>query len=122
MTEGEKRVRDLFEKFSAQKWEDVEKFMHPAFQSVHQDGARNKEEEIKLLKGLNIKDINLGNFKVTQDESLLIVTYTVTAKEVIDGKSTLANPAQRLTVFIKSDGGWKWLAHANFIAIKGKAK
>jgi len=59
---------------------------------------------------------------VTQDESLLIVTYTVTAKEIIDGKSTLANPAQRLTVFIKSADGRKWLAHANFIAIKGKAK
>lgn len=122
MTEGEKRVRDLFEKFGAQKWEDVEKLMHPAFQSVHQDGSRNREEEIKMLKGLNIKDINLGNFKVTQDESLLIVTYTVTAKEIIDGKSTLANPAQRLTVFIKTADGWKWLAHANFIAIKGKAK
>ena len=122
MTEGEKRVRDLFEKFIAQKWEDVEKFMHPAFQSVHQDGARNKEEEIKLLKGLKIKDLNLGNFKVTQDESLMIVTYTVTAKEIIDGKSTLANPAQRLTVFIKSDGVWKWLAHANFIAITSKSK
>ncbi len=29
---------------------------------------------------------------------------------------------KRLTVFIKSDSDWKWLAHANLIAIKSKAK
>lgn len=117
MMEGEKLVRDLFEKFSRQQWGDVDQFIHPAFQSVHQDGARSKEEEIRTLKGLNMKNIALDNFKVTQDGSVMVVTYTVAAEELIDGKRTLKNPAGRLSVFVKSPDGWKWLAHANLIAI-----
>ena len=117
MTEGEELVRDLFEKFGKRQWGDLEEFIHPAFQSVHQDGARTKAEEIRILKGLHIGDFSLGNFNVTQDESVMVVTYTVTVQELIDGKHTLANPAQRLTVFVKAPDGWKWLAHANFIAI-----
>ena len=44
MTEGEKLIIELFEKIKKQQWDDIDKFIHPAFQSVHQDGSRNKEE------------------------------------------------------------------------------
>jgi hypothetical protein len=117
MVEGEKLITELFEKFSKKQWENVDNFIHPAFQSVHQDGARNKEEELETLKGLRIGEYYLDNFRVTQDEMVMVVTYNVRIYEFIDGKHTLASPAQRLSVFIKSTDGWKWLAHANFIPI-----
>lgn len=47
----------------------------------------------------------------------MVVTYAVKVQELIDGKHTLTNPAWRLSVFVKSPAGWKWLAHANFIAM-----
>ena len=118
MTEGEKLIIELFEKFRKQQWDDIDAFIHPAFQSVHQDGSRNKEEEIATLKGLHMGEYYLSNFKVTQDPSLMVVTYTVRVQECIDGKHTLTKPSQRLSVFVKLKDGWRWLAHANFIPIE----
>ncbi|MEN6508064.1 MAG: nuclear transport factor 2 family protein [Smithella sp.] len=118
MTEGEKLIIELFEKVSKQQWDDIDKFIHPAFQSVHQDGSRNKEEEIATLKGLCMGEYYLSNFRVTEDTSLMVVSYTVRAQEIINRKHTLTKPAQRLSVFVKSKDGWRWLAHANFIPIE----
>lgn len=70
-----------------------------------------------MLKGLPMREFYLDNFKVTQDGSMMVVTYIVRVQELIDGKHTLAKPAQRLSVFVKLPGGWKWLAHANFTAL-----
>lgn len=118
MTEGEKLIIELFERIRNQQWDDINKFIHPAFQSVHQDGSRNKEEEIETLKGLCMGEYYLSNFRVTEDPSLMVVSYTVRAQETIDGKHTLTQPSQRLSVFVKSRGRWRWLAHANFIPIE----
>ena len=118
MTEGEKLIIELFEKIKKQQWDDIDKLIHPAFQSVHQDGSRNKEEEITTLKGLHMGEYYLSDFKMTQEQSLMVVTYTVRAQELIDGKHTLTKPSQRLSVFVKSRGRWRWLAHANFIPIE----
>jgi hypothetical protein len=118
MTEGEKLIIDLFEKVSKQQWDDIDKLIHPAFQSVHQSGSRNKEEEIATLKCLCMGEYYLSNFRVTEDPSLMVVSYTVRAQELIDGKHTLTKPSQRLSVFVKLKDGWRWLAHANFIPIE----
>ena len=87
------------------------------FQSVHRDGARDREAEIKTLKGLNLKNYTLANFKVTREMNVLIVTYTFAGQETIDGKKTGAEPAPRMSVFIDTGKEWQWLAHANLIPI-----
>jgi Mg2+/Co2+ transporter CorB len=114
---GEKLVRELFADIKAHNWDKLENMIHPAFQSVHKDGARNKDEEMRLLKGLDLGEYTLSDFKITMSESIMIVSYGATAQELIDGKSTLAQSSHRLSVFHKTDEGWKWVAHASFITI-----
>lgn len=114
---GEKLVRELFADIKAHNWDKLENMIHPAFQSVHKDRARNKDEEMRLLKGLDLGEYTLSDFNITMSESIMIVSYGATAQELIDGKSTLAQSSHRLSVFHKTDEGWKWVAHASFITI-----
>ncbi|MDO9558282.1 MAG: nuclear transport factor 2 family protein [Syntrophales bacterium] len=114
---GEKLVTELFADINTHNWDKLESMIHPAFQSVHEDGARNKDEEMRLLKGLHLGEYSLSDFNITMSESVMIVSYAVTAQELIDGKSTSPQPSYRLSVFHKMDEGWKWVAHASFITI-----
>ncbi len=114
---GEKLVTELFESMKEKNWDKLENMIHPAFQSVHYDGARNKSQEMELLKQINLGNYQLGNFKITMSDTLLVVSYIVSAEEMIGGKPTLSEPTCRLTVFHKTDDGWKWVSHASFIKI-----
>jgi hypothetical protein len=114
---GEKLVTELFADIKAHHWDKLENMIHPAFQSVHEDGTRNKDEEMRLLKGLQLGEYTLTDFNITMSESIMIVSYEVTAQELIDGKSTLPQSSYRLSVFHMTDEGWKWVAHASFIPI-----
>jgi len=92
--------------------------MAPGFQSIHEDGARDAEEELKLLKQLNLGDYTLSNFKVTEVGPTMIVSYFVSVVETIDAKCLSIEPAARLTIFLKTDSGWQWIAHANLNPLK----
>jgi hypothetical protein len=88
------------------------------FQSVHEDGARDRDAELALLKQLQLGHYMLADFKVTREADLLIVTYSVTAREMIDGQPVSTEPAYRLSVFIPDGEAWQLLAHANLAAIQ----
>ena len=111
--EGEKVVRQLWQMFADKKWDQIEAMMSPAFQAVHTYGADNKAQEMKLLRNLNLGPYELSNFQTTIDGKVMLVTYKVAAVETIKGKRLTKTPAPRMSIFIKSDRGWQWLAHAN---------
>ena len=111
--DGEKLVRQLWSDFKRNNREVFENWIADGFQSVHQDGSRNKAEQITLLMNLNLGDYTLSNFKTTQNENVVIVSYTVSVHEMIDGNALPTAPAQRLSIFQKIDNDWKWIAHAN---------
>jgi hypothetical protein len=108
---GERLVRTFFADFSSVK-------MAKGFQSVHQDGARDRDAERKTLDNLNLRNYTLSDFKVTREANVLVVTYTFTGRETIDGKPASARPAPRMSIFIETGKEWQWLAHANLNPIK----
>jgi hypothetical protein len=114
MSEGEKLERKMWTMILLKNMAAVESMIAPGFQSVHQDGARNRDEEIALLKGLDPVKVQFSEFKVTEQGDTIIVTYGVSVTETIAGE-TLANPdpAPRQSVWIKTPSGWQWIAHAN---------
>jgi hypothetical protein len=114
MTEGEKLERKMWTMIMAGNMAAIESMIAPGFQSVHGDGARDRDAEIALLKGLDPLKVQFSDFKVTEQGDTVIVTYSVSVAETIDGQSlTNPTPAPRQSVWIKTPSGWQWIAHAN---------
>jgi Domain of unknown function (DUF4440) len=96
----------------------VEARIARGFQSVHPDGIRDRAGEIALLKKINHGNFTLNNFKSTTIGDNIVVTFTMTVAETIDGKRLPAKPAYRLSVWKKRINGWQWISHANFTPIR----
>jgi hypothetical protein len=92
--------------------------MASGFQSAHQHGAHNRDQEIALIKGVNLGEYTLSDFKVTQTGPAVIVTYLASVEETIEGKRLGSQPAARLDVFLETDRGWQWITHANLRPLK----
>jgi hypothetical protein len=110
---GEKLVRQLWADIKDRNAEGAGKMIAQGFQSVHQDGARNREQEIELIKELDLGKYDLSDFTVTQNGPVIVATNSVSAEETIDGKRLSTETAPRLDVFLKTDSGWQLIAHAN---------
>ncbi len=110
---GEELVRKVFEYIKNSNISALESMLSEKFQAVHDFGASNRQQEIETLKGIDLQEYTLDNFKVTREGQVLIVTYTISAEEIIRGEKVPKKPIPRLSVFIKTDSGWKWIAHAN---------
>ena len=88
----------------AKNWNAVENRIADGFQSVHPDGPRDRAGEIALLKKMNFGDFTLSNFKSTVVGDNIVVTFTMTAAQTIDGKQLPPKPAYRLSVWKKGAG------------------
>ena len=84
-----------------------------AFQSIHEDGARDRAQELELLKKVNLGDYTLSDIKITEQGPVIVASYFVEVAESLDGKRLPERKAARLTVFLKTDDGWQAIAHAN---------
>jgi Domain of unknown function (DUF4440) len=117
-SEGEKLERQMASDIQAKNWKAVEARIADGFQSVHPDGIRDRAGEIALLKGMNFGAFTLSNFKSTTIGDNIVVTFTMTVGETIDGKQLPAKPAYRLSVWKRGVNGWQWISHANFTPIR----
>ena len=118
MSEGEKLERQMASDLQAKDWKAVKARIANGFQSLHPDGVRDRAGEIELLKGMNFGASTLSNFKSTTIGDNIVVTFTMTVAETIDGKQLPAKPAYRLSVWKKGASGWQWISHANFTPIR----
>jgi len=115
---GEQMERQFWEEIKAQNMEYVESKIAIGFQSAHPDGARNRNQELELMKGLQMGEYELTDFQVTQNGSFIVVTYKVSVEETINGQVLPTEPAARLSVWAKTDKGWQWISHANLNPMK----
>jgi hypothetical protein len=116
-SEGERLERQMATDIRAKNWKAVESRIAEGFQSVHPDGVRDRTEEIALLKKMNMGEFTLSNFKSTSIGDNIVVTFTMTVTETIDGKRLPAKPDYRLSVWKKGVSGWQWICHANLTPI-----
>jgi len=115
---GRKLVQQLWINFKTNNWEELEKQMGSGFQSVHQDGTRDKDAQLELIKGLHLSDYSISDYTVTAEGPVIIVTYKVTVEETLDGTRLPERTVMRLSAWIKSEDDWKWIIHANLTAMK----
>jgi len=115
---GKELVLQLWADMKANNWMELQKQIAPGFQSIHQDGARDNNAEIELIKGLNLSEYTLSNFKVTMEGPVIIVTYQVNVEETIAGNLIQKRTSMRLSAWLKSGESWKWIIHANLNPLK----
>jgi hypothetical protein len=115
--DGEKLEKQIWEEIKAKDWKAVEGKIAEGFQSVHPDGARDRGDEISLIKNLNVGQIALSDFKSTTEGDNIVVTYLISAQETIDLERLPTKPAPRVSVWKKGPNGWQWICHANLTPI-----
>ena len=110
---GEQLLRNFWQTLKSDNPEALAKTYAGAFQSVHQDGARNAQQTISFLTGLKLSDYQLSDIKISEEGPVIVTTYFVKAAETLGEKRLPERKAARMTVFLKTDQGWKVIAHAN---------
>ena len=70
----------------------IDQIMADGFQSVHEDGASNRAQEIELISKLNMSDYTLTDIKASRSGPVMIVTYFVSVEETIEGNRLTKNP------------------------------
>lgn len=115
---GRELVDNVWGLMKANNTEALREIMDEGFQSLHQDGSRDLEEQIALIAGLSLGEYKLTDFNTSLSGNTIIVTYFVSVEETIDGERLDSDPAPRMTVFVKSGDSWKWLAHVNMKPLK----
>ena len=115
--DGEALVKEVWNAMKTTNMDCIEYILADGFQSIHQDGYRDKDDEIELIKNLNMGDYVLDSFEVTKNGNTLNVSYFVNVEETIDGE-VLNKRSARLSVFTRTAEGWKWFSHANLVPLR----
>ena len=115
---GEQLLRQLWAQMKNADVAALEQTTAAGFQSVHQNGARTRAEEMALIEGLQLGDYTLSDIRITRTGPVIVATYCVAVEETIAGKRLKKKPPPRLSVFVQTDTGWQWMAHANLRALQ----
>lgn len=94
------------------------RYLAPQFLSVHTDRiVRNKDQEIELIKNLQMKEYHLSGFQFSRSGDAIVVTYNDQGSEKIDNEDINNAPAGRMAVLQKQGKKWLILAYANLDTI-----
>src|SRR4030095_6028557 len=99
--DGEKMEKQMWEDIKAKNWKAVESKIAEGFQSVHPDGARDRANEISLIKNLKVGQVEFNDFRSTMNGDNVVVTYMISVQETIDLEQSPTKPAPRLSVWKK---------------------
>jgi hypothetical protein len=99
-----------------ENWEALEKMLAPGCQFVSSQGSCDKESAMSLMKEMHLGPVKLKDFKVTQAEDNLIVSFWIAALEYRDGKELSPEYSPRLSVWKRIDHQWQCIAYADLIA------
>ena len=116
---GEQLVRQFWEAIRTEDVVALDAILAPGFQSIHQDGPRDKDEELALCAGLDFDEYTLTDFVTTRQGAAIVVTFMASVEEVLAGVRTPSTPAARMAVFLMTEDGWRLVAYANLEPMGG---
>lgn len=111
-------ARDLVTEFltilSTDEAPGLDDFLADGFQLQRADGTGATKAEY-LVNHAVVESFELGDeISAVQSGDLLTVRWTVVVEEAVSGQQLSRQEAPRLSVFVRDDGEWQLLAHANF--------
>ena len=99
-------------------WGALEKMLAPSCQFVSTQGSCDKESAMRLMKEMHLGPVKFKDFKVTQAEDNLIVSFWIAVLEYRDGKELSPEYSPRLSVWKKIEGQYLCIAYADLITSK----
>lgn len=101
-----------------QKWEALEEMLHPACQFITSSGSCDRASAMELMKQMNLGEVDFRDFKVTQAQDSLIVSFWIAAIEYRDGVQLSPQYSPRLSIWKKEAERWQCIAYADLISAK----
>jgi hypothetical protein len=114
---AESLVKQVWTNFASNNTDALSEMMVEGFQSMHQDGPRNKAEELDIISKLKLGEYSIMFGNITESDNVLMVSYKVTVKETIK-EQTYDEITWRFDVFGNVNGEWKWFSHVNLLPLK----
>ncbi len=99
-------------------WSALEKMLDPACQFVNSNGAYDRESAMLLMREMNLGPVQFKDFKVTQTQDNLIVSFWLAASEDRNGVALSLEYSPRLSVWRRGDSQWQCIAYADLISEK----
>lgn len=99
-------------------WEELANMLAPSCQFVSSQGSCDKENAMRLMKEMQLGPVKFKDFKVTQVEDNLIISFWIAVLEYRDGKELSPNYSPRLSVWKKISSQWQCIAYADLITSK----
>ena len=99
-------------------WEELANMLAPGCQFVSSQGSCDKENAMRLMKEMQLGPVKFKDFKVTQVEDNLIISFWIAVLEYRDGKELSPNYSPRLSVWKKISSQWQCIAYADLITSK----
>jgi len=113
--EEAKRLEELSVALIREKnWQALEQLLSPACQFVTGHGSCDRAEAMKLMKEMNLGEVRFKDFKVTQAGDNLVVSFWLSASEMIGGKVLSTEFSPRLSVWQRVGPDWQCVAYADF--------
>ena len=113
--EEAKRLEELSVALIREKnWQALEQLLSPACQFVTGHGSCDRAEAMKLVKEMNLGEVRFKDFKVTQAGDNLVVSFWLSASEMIGGKVLSTEFSPRLSVWQRVGPDWQCVAYADF--------
>ncbi len=113
-TLGNELITSAMRRFATQDFSGMESAWLPCYQSIRFAGPADRDESLKVAKGLAITDTpKITQVRATRAGDALVVTCLAAVGQTIGGERLAGTPAPRLGVWQFDGGAWKVAAWAN---------
>jgi hypothetical protein len=93
----------------------LDDFVSDAFIIQRADGS-SSEKEAYLQDFPDVGSFTISDVSALQAGDVLVVRWSISVEEVVNGTRLSSEPAPRLSTFAWEDGRWRLTSHANFAA------
>ncbi|MFM1917278.1 MAG: hypothetical protein RJB01_793 [Actinomycetota bacterium] len=94
----------------------LERFLAPEFQLQRATGAGlTKADYLRSLP--TVGEFVVSDVVATRSDDVLVVRYLATVEGLAEGRMYTPGPAPRISTFVRSNGRWQIVSHANFNAL-----
>jgi hypothetical protein len=90
-------------------------FLDPAFQIQRANGSR-EDKASYLADPAKFGDFEVSGYRVTRGGTIIVASFSVTARETIGGVVYKKTPAPRIATFRYDKGRWTLISYGNFNA------